>query len=202
MAKKRSLAKIKKWFERLRAWAGRHKFWAVVLGLIISYSLLWSGQAAVERYNYYRVGNLLEDMLVTLPDGQKSDRKIETLNSCGRGSAKFSAGPLRCAARSKATYQLSEFNNPEQIYPEIYEHINSRYYANTDNTIILPIGLNRLSADEVTNDILNKIIPDFGLDKFTDFGCSLGFDYGNTEVTIVVSCTRDARMEYFGVRRD
>ena len=186
----------------LGSWVRRHKFWAVFLGLIIFYALLWSAQAAVERYNYYRVGNQLEDMLATMPHGEKSDRKIENLDACYRSSAKFSAGILRCSAERKATYKLSEFNKPEQIYPEIYDQLSDQSFIKTDSIYASThLSSSRLDKSLVGNNIVNDVGPEFKLSSNKEFLCSLNIKLvENDSLQITASCTRDARMEYFEVK--
>ena len=197
--KKKSLWVVRQLVE-LKQWAGKHKFWAGVAFIVVFSLLLSTGQIAVERYNYYRVGNLLEDVLATLPDGEKSERKIETINRCGRGSAKFSAGPLRCSVGKKATYRFSEFDNPDQVYPEIYEHINNRPYVEKDTIYSgLRLGPFNLKPGEVKNSMFDELGSSIKLSRFTDFSCSLSFKPQHNIFEVSVLCGKDAKLEYFKI---
>lgn len=201
MSKKKSLWIVRQ-FADFHQWAGRHKFWAVVVYVFLLWLLVTAGQIAVERYSFYRIEKNLENLLSTLPNGEKSDREIETVHRCGRGSAKFSAGPLRCSVEKKATYQLNEFDNPKQIYPEIYDHINSLDYVFTDDEIILQKELRRLRPNAVSNEVLENILPDFEMKNFDDFSCSMSLKNEIELVDISISCSRDARVEFFKITND
>ncbi|MBW3569332.1 hypothetical protein KY385_04345 [Candidatus Parcubacteria bacterium] len=182
---------------RLKSWAFRHKIWAGISFLIILYVFVWSTQAAVERYSYFRVEQKLENMLATLPNGKESNRKIETERRCGRGSAKFSAGPLRCSVEKRATYQLSEFKNPEQIYPEIYNHLNHQDFVKKDSIYIgLDLG-GELNPSDVKNEMLEEIGADYQLKTLKDFNCPIVVAIEGENAVIYTFCSRDARMEFF-----
>lgn len=190
-----------KFAAKITSFAKKHRIISVILAIALLWGLVWLGQVAVERYQFYQVEKSLSSIANDISK-ETGANSITKERSCAYSSAKFSKGTLRCSTG----YNLKVSVNNTVGANSAVQKINSTIVNNRDTSeLTAQYSIKKVFEEKDANDHTESIDADIKLSQSGGYSCGVIYrlinESANYYLDTHISCSRTSHIPYFPVKK-